>query len=79
LTTGSGIADRGQAQSAERKIAEFEGPEFSERHADSSRWLAIDKIQNFECESGPCSPEAHPARMSLSGAQGLVGLEFFTQ
>jgi len=37
LTTGSGIADRGQEQPAERKTAEFAGPEFSERDADRSR------------------------------------------
>jgi hypothetical protein len=79
LTTGSGIADRDQAQPAERKITEFEGQEFSERDADRLRRLAIDKIQNFECELGPCFPEAHPVRMSLPGAQGLVALEFFTQ
>ncbi|HTF25578.1 MAG TPA: hypothetical protein VK937_16975 [Candidatus Limnocylindria bacterium] len=79
MTTGSGIADRYQAQPAKRKIAEFEGQEFSERATDRSRRLAIDKIQNFECEPGPCFPEAHPVRMSLPGAQGLVALEFFTQ
>jgi hypothetical protein len=79
LTTGSRIADRGQAQPAEREIAEFEGPEFLERDAERSRWLAIGKIQNFECESGACFPEAHPIRMLLLGAQGLVGLQFFTQ
>jgi hypothetical protein len=78
LTT-SGIADRGQAQPAERKIAEFEGQEFSERDAERSRRLAIGKIQNFECEPGPCFQEAHPVRMSLPGAQRLVGLEFFAQ
>jgi len=79
LTTGSGIADRDQAQSAERKIAEFEGQEFSERDADRLRRLAIDKIQNFECDPGPCFQEAHPVRMLLPGAQRLVGLEFFAQ
>jgi len=79
LTTGSGIADRDQAQPAEQKNAEFEGQEFSERDADGSQRLAIDKIQNFECEPGPCFPEPHPVRMSLPGAQGLVALGFFTQ
>jgi hypothetical protein len=78
LTT-SGIADRGQAQPAERKIAEFERPEFSERNADRSRRLVIDKIQNFECAPWPGFPEAHAVRMSLPGAQDRVGLEFFTQ
>jgi len=79
LTAGSGIADRDQAQPAERKIAKSEGQEFSERDAARSRRLAIGKIQNFECEPGPCFPEAHPVRMSLPGAQGFVALEFFTQ
>jgi hypothetical protein len=79
LTTGSGISDRGQAQPAERKITEFEGQEFSERDADRSRRLAIDKIQNFECEPGPCFQEAHPVRMLLPGEQGFAGLESFTQ
>jgi hypothetical protein len=78
LTTGSGIANRGQVDPAERKIAEIEGQEFSERDADRSRRLAIE-IQNFECEPDPCFPEAYPVRMLLSGAQGLVGLEFFAQ
>jgi len=79
LTTGSGIADRGQAQPAERKIAEFEGQELSERDAERSRRPAIDKIQNFECGPGPCFQGAHPFRMSLPGAQPLAGLEFFAQ
>ena len=79
MTTGFGIVDRDQVQPAERKIAEFERQEFSERDADRSRRLAIDKIQNFECELGPCFPEAHPVRMPLPGARGLVALEFFTQ
>jgi hypothetical protein len=78
LTTGSGIADRGQAQPAEQKIAEFEGQEFSERCRALAK-LAIGKIQNVECKPGPCFQEAHPVRMLLPGAQRLAGLEFFAQ
>jgi len=76
LTTGSGIADRGQAQPAERKIAEFEGQEFSERDAERSRRLAIGKIQNFECAPGPCFQEAHPVRMLLPGHNVSMALSF---
>ena len=79
MTTGSGIADRGQEQPAERKTAEFAGPEFSERDADRSRRLAIDKIQNFECAPRLVFRRRIRSECHYPGAQSLAGLEFFMQ
>ena len=79
LTTGPGIADRGQVQPAERKIAEFAGPEFSERDAERSRSLATDKIQNVECAPDLVFRRHLRSECHYPGAQSLAGLEFFMQ